>query len=497
MSYSVKKLPLHELSSACLVLPIFEGKKQTAQVDHIDTASKKAVSRFLKSGDFKATVGDTVILYDVPGIKAERVMLLGCGKSKDWSIKTFIKSITSAYKTANQYHIKSIALAIDDIVTKVVSAELIGYLTVKTIDALSYQFSDYKTEKVDKPSCNTIQLVTESAAHHKALKDIISYTKGLVTGIHQAKDLANQPGNICDPDYLAQQAKSLDKQYSTLKTTVKDESELEKMGMGAFVSVSKGSDKPGKLITMNYKPKGATNKPIVLVGKGITFDTGGISLKPGAGMDEMKFDMGGAASVFGVMKALCELELPVHVIGVVAAAENMPSGHASRPGDVVTTLSGKTVEILNTDAEGRLVLCDALTYVEQFDPDVVIDIATLTGAVIIALGHEATGVMSNNDELAMQLIEAGQQANDRAWQLPIWEEYHDQLKSPVADFTNLGGRAAGTITAACYLAKFTESYQWAHLDIAGTAWKSGNEKAATGRPVALLMQFIQNKLKQY
>lgn len=263
--------------------------------------------------------------------------------------------------------------------------------------------------------------------------------------------------------------------------------------MGALLSVSKGSEQPAKLITLEYRGGRKDARPVVLVGKGITFDTGGISLKPGAEMDEMKFDMCGAASVLGVMKAVAEMMLPINLVGVVAAAENMPDGKATRPGDVVTSMSGQTIEILNTDAEGRLVLCDALSYVERFDPDVVIDIATLTGACIIALGHQATGLLSNHSPLANDLLGAGKQSYDRAWELPLWDEYQEQLKSNFADMANIGGRPAGTITAACFLSRFTKKYKWAHLDIAGVAWKSGKEKGATGRPVPLLMQYLLNK----
>jgi len=301
------------------------------------------------------------------------------------------------------------------------------------------------------------------------------------------------PGNICNPPFLADHAEKFAQQFSSITTNILDEAELEKMGAGAFVAVSQGSDVPGKLIVMEYQGGTVEDKPIVLVGKGVTFDSGGISLKPGAQMDEMKYDMGGSASVFGTLRAAAELKLPLNIVCIIASAENMPSGKAARPGDIVTSLSGKTIEILNTDAEGRLVLCDALTYAERFNPELIIDIATLTGAVIIGLGHHASGLMSNHNPLAHELLNAGEKANDRAWRLPIWEEYHDDLKSNFADFANLGDRAGGAITAACFLAKFMRKYQWAHLDIAGTAWRSGKNKGATGRPVALLTQFLLDR----
>jgi leucyl aminopeptidase len=316
----------------------------------------------------------------------------------------------------------------------------------------------------------------------------------IVNGTSIARDLGNLPGNFCTPTYLAEQALELDDEFESLTTTIVDEEEMADLGMHCLLSVGNGSEEPSKLIVMEYKGGEEGDKPHVLVGKGITFDTGGISLKPGAGMDEMKFDMCGAASVFGAMTAICEMALPINVVGIVAAAENMPSGHATKPGDIVTTMSGQTVEILNTDAEGRLVLCDALTYAGKFEPASVVDIATLTGACIIALGHHATGVLSNNDELAAELLEAGEQAADKGWQLPLWDEFQEQLDSNFADIANIGGRPGGTITAACFLSRFTKEYRWAHLDIAGVAWNSGGkDKGSTGRCVPMLTQYLLNQ----
>jgi leucyl aminopeptidase len=318
----------------------------------------------------------------------------------------------------------------------------------------------------------------------------------IASGMRLTKDLANLPGNICKPEYLAEQARFLKKAYPDLKVSILDEKEMEELGMGALLAVGRGSVNPPRLIVMEYRGTDKKQQPVVLVGKGITFDTGGISLKPGEAMDEMKYDMGGAASVFGALKACSEMQLPLNVVGVIASAENMPDGNATRPGDIVTTMSGQTVEILNTDAEGRLVLCDALTYVKKFDPEVVIDIATLTGACIIALGSHASGMLSNHSPLANDLISAGKASFDRIWELPLWDDYQEQLDSNFADFANIGGRPAGTITAACFLARFTQKYHWAHLDIAGTAWKSGKEKGATGRPVPLLMQYLMDRAEE-
>jgi leucyl aminopeptidase len=321
------------------------------------------------------------------------------------------------------------------------------------------------------------------------LKKTVEQAAAIARGMALTKDLGNLPGNICTPTYLAAKALALAKAHKRIKTTVLEKKDLEKLGMGSFLSVTRGSAQPPKLITLEYSGGAKSQKPIALVGKGITFDSGGISLKPGADMDEMKYDMSGAGSVLGTLQAIAEMELPINVVGVIPTCENLPSGTATKPGDIVTSMSGQTIEILNTDAEGRLILCDALTYTAKFKPDTVIDIATLTGACVIALGNVASGMFSNEDKLAQELIAAGQQAHDRVWQLPLWDDYQPLLDSNFADMQNIGGRAGGTITAACFLARFTKAYKWAHIDIAGTAWKSGPAKGATGRPVPLLTHF--------
>jgi leucyl aminopeptidase len=323
----------------------------------------------------------------------------------------------------------------------------------------------------------------------------VAWGEALAAGINTARTLGNQPPNICHPSFIAEQAKALGKAHEkVLDVKVLGEAEMKKLGMGAFLAVSQGSEEEGKLVLMEYKGGKKSDAPVVLVGKGVTFDTGGISIKPASGMDEMKFDMCGAASVLGVITALVQSGLAINVVGVMACAENMPSGKATRPGDIVTTLSGQTVEILNTDAEGRLVLCDALTYIGKYKPAVVIDIATLTGACVVALGKVVSGLFSPSDELAAELLEAGQKSGDRAWRLPVWSDYQDMLESPFADIANIGNAPnGGAITAACFLARFTKDYTWAHLDIAGTAWHSGGNKGATGRPVPLLLEYLKSR----
>ncbi len=494
MEFLVKSGSIEKQRTAALVVGVYETRKLSPSAEKIDAITDGYLSNIVKRGDMEGKHGQMLLLHNVPNAACERVLLVGCGKERELTDARYAKLLAAAVR---KLHDTGSTEAISCLAELNVKGRDLAWKirsSVEQTEQALYTFDELKSKKdsTRKP----LRRITFNVSTRKDLvvgEQAIEQGQAIAVGRNKARDLANLPGNICNPTYLAIEAKKLVKQYDKVSCRVLDESELESMGAGAFVSVSKGSEQPGKLITLHYKGAPNGDKPVVLVGKGITFDTGGISLKPGAGMDEMKFDMGGAASVFGTFVSVCELGLPINLVVVIAAAENMPSGRATRPGDVVTSLSGQTIEILNTDAEGRLVLCDALTFVERYDPDVVIDVATLTGAVIIALGHEATGLMSNHNPLAHELENAGEQTGDRIWRLPIWEEYHDSLKSNFADFTNLGGRAAGTITAACFLAKFTRKYQWAHLDIAGTAWVSGKQKGATGRPVPLLTQFIMDR----
>lgn len=369
--------------------------------------------------------------------------------------------------------------------------EQLHTLFVMSLTQANYAFDEFKSKK-NEFILEEIQFIAEKSPLNAEQLQLL---QAINAGQDLARDLGNRPGNICFPEYLAEQALALAAEYpDLLKVTVLDEQQIADLGMHAFLAVSKGSARAGRVITLEYKAE-LEQAPIVLVGKGVTFDTGGISLKPGLGMDEMKFDMCGAASVLGTMRALCEAKLPIHVVGAVAAAENMPSDHATRPGDIVTTMSGQTVEILNTDAEGRLVLCDTLTYIQRFNPAVVIDIATLTGACVVALGKVLSGLFSPDDALAQELTQAGEQSFDRVWRMPVLDDYQELLDSPFADIANIGGPHGGAITAACFLQRFTRDYRWAHLDVAGTAWLSGSNKGATGRPVPLLMQFIANRVQ--
>ncbi|MEQ8953287.1 MAG: leucyl aminopeptidase, partial [Gammaproteobacteria bacterium] len=355
-----------------------------------------------------------------------------------------------------------------------------------------YEYDTTKSKKATAPALKEVSLSPIGKGRSKNQQAALQRGQFIGQGVNRARQLGNLPGNICTPSYLAKQGQELASKYKSITTRVLTEKQMKDLGMGSLLSVAAGSDQEAKLIVMHYKGTKAASKPAVLVGKGITFDTGGISLKPGLAMDEMKFDMCGAASVVATMGCVADLKLPINVVGIVAAAENMPSGAATKPGDIVTSMAGKTIEVLNTDAEGRLVLCDALTYAERFKPRSVIDIATLTGAAVATFGSTVSALLANNDDLAASLLKHGQQCLDPAWQLPLWEEYQSLLDSNFADIANIGGPKAGTITAACCLARFTEKYRWAHLDIAGSAWDSGNKKGATGRPVCLLVEYLSS-----
>ena len=352
-----------------------------------------------------------------------------------------------------------------------------------------YRYDSTISKKVTKPVLKSVSITAPAGARRKGLEDALKQGQAIGKAINRAKQLGNLPGNVCTPTFLANEAQALAAKNKAVATQILSEKQMARLGMGSLLSVAAGSAEEAKLIVMNYQGANSSSRPYVLVGKGITF-TGGISLKPPAAMDEMKFDMCGAASVVATMGCVAELKLSINVIGIVAAAENMPGSKATKPGDIVTSMSGKTIEILNTDAEGRLVLCDALTYAERFKPRAIVDIATLTGAAVAAFGSQANVMLSNDDKLAQTLLQCGEQALDRAWQLPLWDEYQSLLDSNFADIANIGGPRAGTITAACFLSRFTEKQKWAHLDIAGSAWQSGAQKGATGRPVGMLMQYL-------
>jgi len=491
VEFSTKPVTPEKQKSACLVVGVFAGKTPGAIATRLDDASGQAVSKLIARGDLDAKAGSSLMLHHLPGVTAERVLLVSYGKQEEFNEKAYRSALAAAGKVLAGLKADDAVVTLADIELEGSSAEWRAQVATQLISDAAYRY-DVPRAKKDDEKRGVAKVTLGFAAAPSA--DIVRGAKkgaAVAAGMALARDLGNLPGNVCTPTYLGETAKKLGKEYKKLKVEVLEKAEIEKLGMGSFLSVGRGSDEPLRFIVMKYEgAKGKKAKPVVLVGKGITFDSGGISLKPGEGMDEMKYDMCGAASVLGTFKTLAELGLPINVVGLIPTTENMPNGSATKPGDVVTSMSGQTIEILNTDAEGRLILCDALTYAERFDPACVIDIATLTGACVIALGAHTSGLLSNNDELAQEIMKVGVATGDRAWQLPLFDEYQEQLKSNFADMANIGGRPAGTITAACFLSRFAKAYKWAHLDIAGTAWKSGAEKGATGRPVPLLTQFL-------
>ena len=476
---------LAKAKTPCLILGVYDKHKLSAAAEAVDKASDGAIAKLLRKGDLDGGKG-TLLAYDLPGIGAERVLLLGLGKRKECDGGKLTKALGTALSRLGESRVTKALLALP--------AGLDDYAGVRAA-ALKAAESAYRYEQTKPPKEDAPPLLERfelwvEKPRRAAAERALAHAEAIGAGVALARELGNLPGNICTPTYLAERAVQLAKAHEALSTDVLDEAAMAELGMGALLSVSRGSRQPAKLIKMSYQGGAADAKPVVLVGKGLTFDAGGISIKPASEMDEMKYDMAGGAGVFGAMVATVRMGLPINLIGLVPASENLPDGDANKPGDVVTSLSGQTIEILNTDAEGRLILCDTLTYAERFDPDVVLDMATLTGACIIALGKHPSGLFTGDDKLAKEITAAGEAADDRVWRLPLWEDYQQQLDSNFADMANIGGREAGAVTAACFLSRFTKAYPWAHLDIAGTAWLKGKEKGATGRPVPLLSEFL-------
>jgi leucyl aminopeptidase len=428
----------------------------------------------------------------VPGSGIDRIILVGLGKEEELKPGIYRKALTAAAKALKDSNPKQAASFLHE---AQVDGRDLGWSIrqlVEILEATLYRFTQLKTENDNhKPRLAKLHFPVDGDQALAAAKLAIEQGLAIAGGMNLAKELANLPGNVCTPAYLAEQAEKLAKRHKhRLKAKVLEEKELEELGMGALLSVSKGSAQPAKLIVLEYSGASSKEKPYVLIGKGVTFDAGGISIKPSANMDEMKYDMSGGAGVIGTLAALAELEPALNVVGLVPAAENLPSGKANKPGDIVKSLAGLTIEILNTDAEGRLLLCDALAYAKRYEPKAVIDVATLTGACVVALGRHPSGLWSNDEDLAAALIQAGEESFDRVWRMPLWDEYQEQIKSNFADLANIGGPDGGSITAAAFLSRFAKDYPWAHVDIAGTAWKTGAEKGATGRPVPLLTQYL-------
>jgi leucyl aminopeptidase len=493
MKYSLKTGAVTKINSDCVIVLAFSTGGLTEEAASIDAASGNVISKLKKSEDFLGKLGETTLLHGVSGIAAKRVLLVGGGEKSKFDAKNAIKLLQAVYKNTKTQPSSTLHFAIASVsLTDRDGNWLVSRLAQQGEESY-YRYTLTKSKPGKAPATKSVSVSPLAGCNRKALDNALKAGLAIGSGINTARELGNLPANICTPTYLADQAKSLASKKPSITTQILSEKQMLKLGMGSLLSVSAGSPQEAKMIIMQYKGANADSRPFVIVGKGITFDTGGISLKAGLAMDEMKFDMCGAASVFGTMNAVADMKLPINIIGMVAAAENMPSGRATKPGDIVTSMSGKTIEILNTDAEGRLVLCDALTYAERFKPRSVIDIATLTGAAVATFGSHVNALLSNNSDLAQKLLEYGQTCVDRAWELPLWDEYQSQLDSNFADMQNIGGPRGGTITAACFLARFTEKYPWAHLDIAGSAWHSGVDKGATGRPVGLLVEYLRNQ----
>ena len=493
MQVTVETSAVERVRAGTLVVGAFaDGTLPVSSARRIDRRSKGRLSAVIRLGDLGEAAGSTLLLHDLPGVEVQRVVLVSLGRRADFGDRAFRDALNGVARILAAGAAHDVAVALADVELRGRSlAWRLQHATRLLVDG-AYRFAfpqaAHDGNGAARRGARKIALLISGKVTPE-LQGAVRRGQAIAEGMSLAKDLGNLPGNICHPPYLADTARALAREFG-FDVDVLEREQMRRLGMGAALAVGQASDQPCKFIVMHYNRAGAPDRPIVLVGKGVTFDTGGISLKPGADMDEMKFDMCGAASVFGAMKTVALLKLPINLIGIVPAVENMPGGNASRPGDVVKSMSGQTIEILNTDAEGRLVLADALTYAERFDPACVIDIATLTGACVIALGSITSGLLANDDELANELLACGTDSGDRAWRLPMFEEYQGQLTSNFADMSNLGGRPAGTITAGCFLSRFAGKYKWAHLDIAGTGALSGDAKGATGRPVPLLSEFL-------
>jgi leucyl aminopeptidase len=496
MEFGVKSGSPEKQRSACIVVGVFEPRRLTTVAEQLDQISDGYISNLIRRGDLEGKAGQMLLLHHVPNVLSERVLLVGCGKERELNERQYKQIVAKTIQTLNETGSMEAVSFLTELHVKGRDTYWKVRQAVEAANDSVYSFLQLKTKKGEPR--RPLRKMVFNVPTRKELylgERAIEHATAVSTGVKVAKDVSNMPPNICNPKYLNEQSAELVGNYDSLSLETVNEADMEKLGMHTYLAVGRGSENESIMSIIHHKGGAEGEKPYVLVGKGLTFDSGGISIKPGEAMDEMKYDMCGASSVLGVMHTVAELNLPINVIGVIAGCENMPDANAYRPGDILTTMSGQTVEVLNTDAEGRLVLCDALTYVERYDPELVIDIATLTGACVIALGKHASAVLTQHNPLAHEILNASEQSSDRAWRLPLWDEYQDQIESPFADMSNLGGRPAGTITAACFLSRFTRKYTWAHLDIAGTAWLGGAKKGANGRPVPRLSQFLMNKAK--
>jgi leucyl aminopeptidase len=480
------------IQSECLVIGVTEGGPLSPAAAASDEASGGAISRMLESGDIDTGLGKTNFLHGLPGLAASRILAVGFGKQEKLELARFDRGCLAAGKALRDHPLVNCHVCVHEL--EFGEIEIANRLkqAALAIHRANYMYTATKTLKDGSPA----PLQSASFQGEDGLQPAIDQAEAFAVGFEKAKNLGDLPPNICTPAYLARDAESIAGQYENVELEILEEEDMSELGMDALLGVSRGSSNSAKLIVLKYYGVDKDTPPITLVGKGVTFDSGGLSLKSGENMMQMKYDMCGAAGVIGAFVACAHLQMPVNVVCIVAAVENMPDGDAYRPGDVITSMSGKTIEVLNTDAEGRLALCDALTYCQKLNPDVIIDAATLTGACVVALGHHASGLISNDDELAGDLIAAGNSIVDRAWRLPLWDEYQTQLDSPFADMKNIGGMPAGVLTAGCFLSRFVQDQRWAHLDVAGSAWKWGSEEGASGRPAGLLAQYLLNRANQ-
>jgi leucyl aminopeptidase len=499
MDLKVKRGEPLKQKTPCLVLSALEGKLRTPLLKELDQVLEGALTRAVRDKEFSGKQKETLLLHPGKRLPAERVLLVGLGKEKGAGLERLRQAAGTAANFLQNRKVTSFVFDLPSLPLRRISPQDLAHGITEGIILASYRFDRYRTEKREElpPPLQESWLLVEKQAQVNDMEQGIARALAICRGVMLARDLVNMPGNVKSPDFLAQQARAIAEETG-LKCTVLEQKELEEEGLGAMLGVAQGSVREPRLIILEYRGGNSDARPVALIGKGVVFDAGGISLKPAEKMDEMKMDMGGGATVLGTMLAASLLKLPVNLVGIVPAVENLPSGSAIRPGDILTSLSGRTIEVLNTDAEGRLILADALTYAKRFDPRVAIDLATLTGACVIALGHHATAILGNHEGLIRQLISAGEQTGERLWQLPLWEDYAAQIKSDIADVKNIGGRPAGTITAAAFLQTFAEEFTWAHLDIAGTAWEEKGRpytpKGGTGVGVRLLVHYLRQSM---
>lgn len=496
MEYAISE-HLHQADCDTFVVGVYDKNQLSAQAKELDKACGGAIQAALNLGDFTGKVGVVLPIYHPANIKAERIYVVGLGKEDKFDDKQYHKVLRGLGKALKTSKGKRIAMFLSALHINKKNDYWKIRNAIEILEHDAYDFKNFKSKDKDEPNLDHLMTLVFPTTSKTLIEAelAIKHARVISQSVKMTRDLANTPGNVCTPTYMADAAKLVCKEAPSIKMHLLTEKEMEDLGMGSFLAVSQGSDEPGYMVIMEYHGGKKNEKPIALVGKGITFDTGGICLKPSSNINGMKYDMCGAASVLATIRAAAMLELPVNIVAVMACAENMPSGKAMRPDDIVTSLSGKTIEIGNTDAEGRLVLCDALTYVKRFEPETIIDIATLTGACVVALGRHASGLYANHQKLADELLHAGLECLDRAWQMPLWDEYQVQIDSKCADMINIGGPEAGSVTAACFLARFMEEENWAHLDVAGTAFRTGAEAYASGRPVPLLCEFILERAR--